>query len=60
MMIRNKPKRIISASGGFGLLQMVFESDIGRCASEDVGRPREVDCEISHRRERGTKYSTSP
>ena len=36
------------ASGGFGLLQMVSESGTGRCADEDVGPPRGVDCEIPH------------
>ena len=29
------------------LLQMALESDIGRCANENVG-PEGVDCEISH------------
>ena len=52
----NGPKRI-SASGGLGLLQMVSELDIGRCANEDVGPPRGVDCEIPRRLERGTKHS---
>ena len=32
---------------------MVLELDTGRCASEDA----EVDCEIPHRLERGTKHS---
>ena len=45
-MIRNRPKRTISVSGGLGLLQMVSEQDIGRCASEDTGPPSGVDCEI--------------
>ena len=33
---RESPKRTISTSGGLGLLQMVSESDIGRCASKDA------------------------
>ena len=37
-----------STSGGLKLLQMVLESDIGRCASEDAGPPRGVDYEIPH------------
>ena len=41
----------------FGQLQMVSEPDIRRCASEDVGSTREVDCEILHRLERETKHS---
>ena len=40
-MIRNGPKRTISASGGLGRLQMVSELDTERCTSEDVGPPRE-------------------
>ena len=35
--IHNGPKRIISVSGGLGLLQMVLEPDIKRCVNEDVG-----------------------
>ena len=35
--ICNEQKRTISASDGFGLLQMVPELDNGQCASEDVG-----------------------
>ena len=35
--IRNGPKRIISASGELGRLQMVSEPNTGRCASEDAG-----------------------
>ena len=30
---RETPKRTISASGGFGSLQMISESDTGRCVS---------------------------
>ena len=53
------PKRTLSASSGFGPVQMILEPDIGRCASEepepqrgvgmrqcankDVGLQREVD-----------------
>ena len=64
-MIRNGPKWTISTSGGLGLSQMVSELDTGWCASEDVGSPRGVDCEISHRleRERSIPYKsveTSP
>jgi len=33
----------MSASDGFGLLQMVSESDIERCASEEAKPQREVD-----------------
>ena len=43
-MIRNGPKLIISASGGFGLLQIALEPDTGPCAIEDAGPPREMDC----------------
>ena len=46
--IRNESKRIIFASGGFELLQMVLEPDTERYASEDTG-PQGVDCEIPHR-----------
>ena len=46
----------ISASSGFGLLQMVSELDIERRVSEDIELPREVDCEIPHGLERGTKH----
>ena len=35
--IRNEPKPTISASDGFGLLQIVSKPDIGQCASEDAG-----------------------
>ena len=51
------PKRIIFASGGLGLLQMVLEAVTGRCVSEDVGPRRGVDCEIPRWLERGMKYS---
>jgi len=34
---RNELKQITSASGGFGLLQMVLESDIRWCVREDAG-----------------------
>ena len=39
-MIRNELKRTIFGNSGLGLLQMVSEPDIRRCASEDVGPPR--------------------
>ena len=35
---------------------MVSEPDTGRCASEDAGPLGGVDCEISHRLERGAKH----
>ena len=38
--IRNKMKWTISVSGGLEMLQMVSESDIGRCASQDARPPR--------------------
>ena len=46
----------ICASGGHALLQMVLEPDTGWCATEDIGPWREVDCELPHRLERGTKH----
>ena len=49
--IYNRPKCTISVKSGFELLQMVLELDIERCASEDVGPPKGVDCEILHRLE---------
>ena len=55
--LRESPKRIISTSDGLGLLQMVLESDTERCANEDVGPRRGVDCEIPHRLERGASAS---
>ena len=51
------PKRIISASGGLGPLQMVSEPDTRQCVSKDAGPRRGVDCEIPRRLERGTKHS---
>ena len=39
-MIRNGPKRTMSASGGFELLQMISERDTGQCVSEDAGSPK--------------------
>ena len=50
-------KRIIFASGGLELLQMVSESDTGQYSSEDVESIKGVDCEVSYRLERGTKHS---
>ena len=55
--IRNGPRRTIFISGGLGLLQMVLELDTGWCVSEDTGLLREVDGEIPHRLEKGTKHS---
>ena len=46
----------ISASGGFGLLKIVLELDTEPCASENVGPPRGVDCEVPYRLERGTNH----
>ena len=54
-VIRNEAKRTIFTSGELGLLQMVLELVIGRCANGDAGPPRGVDFEILHRLERGTK-----
>ena len=54
--IRNERKQTISSNSGHGLLQMVLEPNTGWCASKDAGPPREVDCEISHRLERGAKH----
>ena len=56
-MIRNGPKRTISANGGFRLLQMVLEPDNERRASKDAGILRGVDYEIPYRSERETKHS---
>ena len=38
------------------MLQIVSELETGWCARENVGLPREVDCEISHQLERETKH----
>ena len=54
---KESPKRKIFACGGLGLLQMVSEPNIGRCASEDARSSRGVDCEIPHRLEKRTKHS---
>ena len=56
MAIRNGSKWTISASGGLEILQMVSEPDTERCASEDAGPPKGVDCEIPNRLKRGTKH----
>ena len=40
--ICNEPKRIISTSSGLGLLQMISESNIERCASKDAQDPTSV------------------
>ena len=42
----NGRKRIISSNGRLGLFQMVLELDTERCINENVGPPKEVDCEI--------------
>ena len=53
-MIRSGSKRTISVSGGLGRLQMVLEPVTERCAREDAGPSKRVDCEIPHRMEKGT------
>ena len=63
--IHNGPKRTISTSGGFELLQMVSEPNTGRCASVDVGPPRGwiVRSHVGWRGERSISYKgveTSP
>ena len=55
--IRNGLERTISASGGLGRLQMVSKPDRGLCASKNVEPSTKVDCEISHRLERGKKWA---
>ena len=70
---RESPKRTIFASSGLGLLQMVSESNTGRCiseeveprrgvdarwcASKDAGPRRGVDLGVPHRLEKGTSAS---
>ena len=39
--MRNELKQIISASGGFGLLQIVSEPEMRQCASEDAGTQKD-------------------
>ena len=56
-MVRNGSKRTISARFGLGLLQMILEPYTRRCASEEAGPPRGVDCEIPRWLERGMKHS---
>ena len=63
--ICNVPKQTISASSGFGALQIVPELDIERCASEDARPPRRwiVRYHIGWRGERNILYKgvkTSP
>ena len=57
-MIRNKPKRTTSASGGLGRLQLVLESGAGRNVSEDVRplRGEIVRSHISWRIEQNTSF----
>ena len=50
-------KRTISTRGRLGRLQIVWESDTGRCANEDAEPRRRVDCEIPHQLERRTRVS---
>ena len=64
-MIRNEPKRTISASGGLRLLQMVSELGTEQCASKDAWPPRGwiVRSHIGWRGERSIPYKgmkTSP
>ena len=54
-MIHNISKRIISTSSEFELLQMVSKPETPR-GQQGRGLPKEVDCEIPHQLERGTKY----
>ena len=70
---RESLKKTISASNGFGLLQMVSKPDNGQyaskegesqrgmdtrpCVNKDVGPLRRVDCEIQHRLRRRTNHS---
>ena len=63
--IRNRLKRIISTSGELEPLQMILKPDTKRCASDDAGPLRGVDCEIhiGWREERNIFYKgveTSP
>ena len=67
------PSRTISASGGLALLQMVSESDTGRCVSEeaesqmglntrrcankDAGSRKRVDWGVQHRLEKEKSVS---
>ena len=55
MTIGNRPKRTIFASGGLGLLQMGSEPNTVGVLARMLA-PKEVDCEIPHRLERGTKH----
>jgi len=56
MFVRESPKRTRSVSGGLELLQMVSKLDTRRCANEDAGLPKGVDCKIPHRLKRGMKH----
>ena len=47
--VRNGSKQTIYVSDQFTLLQMMLELDTVRCANEDAGPSRGVDCEISYR-----------
>ena len=59
MVMRNEPKRTIFASGGFGLLQMVWKLGIERCASEDAGQGGWiVRSHIGWREERNIAYKS--
>ena len=65
MRLTNGPKRIISANGGLGLLEIVSKLDTGQCASEDVGPQRGwiVRSHINWRGDRNIPYKgvkTSP
>ena len=55
-VVHNGLKRTISASGRFGLLQTVSESNTELCVNEDAVPPRGLDCEIPHQLEKGTEH----
>ena len=63
---RESPKRTISVSDGFGLLQIVLESDTGQCVGKDVdpkGSGLGGGSHIGWRREQSITYKgveTSP
>ena len=57
MTICKVPKWKISTNSGLRPLQMVSKPDRGLCASKDVEPSTKVECEISHRLERGKKWA---
>ena len=58
--ICNRPKQIIFASGGLGLLQMISVSDTGQYVSDDGRPPRGwiVRSHVSWRGERSISYNS--